>query len=306
MPQSPSEPSPTNRDGVLYVMPQALLGPGTDDEIDLLDLWRILWGSKWLIIGITALFAVAAVIYALTATELYRASVLLAPTEQKSSPAIGGQLGGRSNSAEAIAVLKSREFTRAFIEDKNLMPLLFEGEWDADSKRWKATDPQNQPDIRDAIKLFQETILQVEEDGGTGQVVLNIQWTDPETAAAWANELVERVNARMRERDLREAEANIKYLEQQLLSTSMITLQNTVGRLLESELQKAMLARGNEEYSFRVIDPAVPPKDRVWPKRTLIVIVATMLGGIIAVFAAFIVHAIRKHGTREQPQRTAA
>lgn len=307
---------PGHRDGVVYVLPQHLLGGATDDEIDIFDLWHILWQRKWLIVGITALFAAAAVAYALLATELYRANVLLAPTEQKSNPAMGGQLGGlaalagitlsRGDSAEALAVLRSREFARDFIQDKQLLPALFPSEWDAANRRWKATDPLEQPDMRDAVKIFLETILTVEEDGGTGQVTLSIQWTDPDTAAEWANELVDRLNARMRERDLREAEANIKYLEQQLLSTSMITLQNTIGRLLESELQKAMLARGNEEYSFRVIDPATPPKDRAWPKRTLIVIIATILGGIIAVFSAFAHHAVETHRRRADAQQPPA
>jgi uncharacterized protein involved in exopolysaccharide biosynthesis len=54
-----------------------------------------------------------------------------------------------------------------------------------------------------------------------------------------------------------------------------------------------MLARGNEEFAFRVIDAASPPRDRVRPKRTLIAVVGTMAGGILAIFLVFLKHAFR-------------
>lgn len=279
-----------------------------DDEIDLLNLWRALWNRKWLIVAITSLFTTASVVYALTATELYRAHVLLAPAEEKSTQGLGAQLGGlaqlagisfgSNDTSEAVAVLQSRDFIRSFIEDRNLMPMLFDNAWDAQQNRWLSDDPNKQPDIRDGVKFFLENVIDVKQDSATGHVTLTVTWTDPELAAAWSNELVARVNERMRQRALREAEVNIAYLEKQMRDTSMVTLQYTAGRLLEGELQKAMLARGTQEYSFRVIDRAVPPKDRIWPKRTLIVVVATFLGGIIAVTSQLIAHLLREGSLR--------
>ena len=53
-----------------------------DDEVSLLNLWIILWRSKWLITGVTALFIVLSIPYALLQIPWYRADVLLAPAEQ--------------------------------------------------------------------------------------------------------------------------------------------------------------------------------------------------------------------------------
>jgi uncharacterized protein involved in exopolysaccharide biosynthesis len=102
-----------------------------------------------------------------------------------------------------------------------------------------------------------------------------------------------RLNERLRERALQEAETNVAFLQTELGQTSVVTLQQSIGRLLESELQKLMLARGNEEFAFRVIDAASPPKERVRPKRALIAVVGTMLGGMLAVFGVFLLHAVR-------------
>lgn len=303
--QGSSLPPGSDQSGerLVYVLPEHALYESTGDEINLRELWDILWRGKWIIITVTAVFAVAAVVYALLATEWYRAEVLLAPAEERSMQGLGGQLGGLAalagvsvgagDSSEAIAVLKSREFARAFIEDFNLVPVFFHDEWDSAKGVWLGEAPEKWPEIRDAIKYFHEDVLNVNEERDTGLVTLAIDWTDPEVAAEWASELVIRLNARLRERALKEAETNVAFLQTELGQTSVVTLQQSIGRLLESELQKLMLARGNEEFVFRVIDAASTPKERVRPKRALIAVVGTILGGILAVFGIFLLQALR-------------
>ena len=287
---------------LVYVMPEGMY-PGDDRQISLRELWDILWRGKWLIVAMTVVFAALAVVYALLATEWYRADVLLAPSEERSTPALGGQLGGLAalagvtvgggDSAQALAALRSREFAREFIEEYSLLPVLFADEWDEQAQRWRASDPEDWPDIRDAVRFFHRAVLKVSEDRQTNLVTLGIEWKDPEVAAEWANVLVQRLNQRLRERALREAEANVAYLQQELAQTTVVTLQQSIGRLLESELQKLMLARGNEEFAFRIMDPAQAPKERLRPKRSLIAVVGTMLGGMFGVFLVFLLHAVR-------------
>jgi uncharacterized protein involved in exopolysaccharide biosynthesis len=179
-------------------------------------------------------------------------------------------------------VLQSRDLTRAFINEHNLMPMLFADEWNSSEGGWKVDDPAKVPDIEDAVRYFSESIRTVEEAADTRLVTLAVEWTDPVNAANWANELVDLVNDQMRSRALRDAEANVRYLQSELSATSVVTLQQSIGRLLETEMQKLMLARGSEEFAFRVIDRAVPPQQRSKPRRTLTVVLATVLGGVIA------------------------
>jgi len=294
--------APGSGERLVYVMPEQGF-VGTADEISLRELWGILWRGKWIIIAVTAAFAVASVVYALAQTEWYRAEVLLAPADERSAQGLGGQLGGLAalagvsvgggGSIEPIAVLRSREFARAFIADFDLVPVFFHKEWDAENNAWLGDDPEEHPEIRDAIKYFHENVLKVGEDRDTGLVTLAIEWTDPEVAAEWARELVVRLNEGLRARALNEAETNVSFLQTELGQTSVVTLQQSIGRLLESELQKLMLARGNEEFAFRVIDAAFPPNERVRPKRAQIAVVGTMLGGMLAVFGVFLLRALR-------------
>lgn len=308
---NPSQPpneqmaSSSRGDRLIYVLPDSSMSAGTGDEVDIFDLWNIIWADKWLIAAIVAAFVTASVVYALSATEWYQADVLLAPTVEDTTQDLMGSLGGLANLAglnvsgagnktvEALAVLKSREFTREFIEHERLLTELFADDWDAQARAWKSDDPAEQPDMRDAVKFFDESIRNVEEDSETGLVALSITWTDPAVAARWANLLVQTLNARMRQRAQVEAQRNVDYLQEQLVGTSLVMLQQSISRLLENELQKLMLARGTEQFSFRIIDRAETPKYRSSPKRTLVVVFATVLGGFLSILIALMRHAVR-------------
>jgi LPS O-antigen subunit length determinant protein (WzzB/FepE family) len=54
-----------------------------------------------------------------------------------------------------------------------------------------------------------------------------------------------------------------------------------------------MLARGTQEFAFRIIDPAEPPNKRARPKRVLVVIIGTLAGGVISLIWIFLGHALR-------------
>lgn len=277
---------------LVYVMPEEAILAISREELSLVDLWWTLWRRKWSIVLITSLFSVLSIVYALMATEWYKATVLLAPASESSSQGLSGALGGLvsltgvsiggNSDVEALAVLESRGFAASFIEDRGLLQKFFADEWDPESNDWISSDPEDRPDIRDGVKFFDEKVRNVAKDDDTGLVTLTIEWTDPILAAEWANLLVRRLNNRMRQEALKDAETNVAYLKAELGKTSVVTLQQSIGRLMESELQKLMLARGNEEFVFRVIDRAEVPKLRSRPRRTLIVILATIIGGVVS------------------------
>ncbi|MBU2677809.1 MAG: hypothetical protein KJP16_12070 [Gammaproteobacteria bacterium] len=295
--------TPTPAQGLVYVAPGHVLAGDSGDRISLRQIWHILLRGKYIVIASAAVFAVASVAYALLATEIYRAEVVLIPATEQSTPMIGGQLGGLaalagvdiadSNEVEAMAVLRSREFAREFIRSRDLLPVFFAEKWDAENGRWSSSGPDEVPEIRDGVKLFHKQILKVGEDRSAGLVTVAIEWTDPDVAAEWAGALVQRLNDRLRERALQEARTNVDYLQQEMAQTTLFPLQESIGRLLEIELQKLMLAKGNAEFAFKIVDPAVPPKQRLRPKRAMTAIIGTLLGGLLGVFTVLVIHSVR-------------
>nr|WP_258539259.1 Wzz/FepE/Etk N-terminal domain-containing protein [Dissulfurirhabdus thermomarina] len=274
-----------------------------EEEVDLAALWGVLCRRRRLLAGVTLLAAAAALLAALLLPPVYRAEVLLAPVTDQDQDArlsslasrfgglaamAGVDIGGtESSKAEAVATLTSRSFTEAFIKEEKLLPVLFADEWDTEKRRWKAADPEDRPTLWDAWRRFDEDVRFVEEDRKTGLVTLAVEWTDPELAARWANELVRRVNARLRERAVAEARRSIDYLERELRKTDVVELQQAIYRLIEGQIKTIMLANVREEYAFRVIDPAAPPREKERPRRALIVVGGTLGGGLLALFLAF-------------------
>jgi len=250
-------------------------------DLDIVALWNLLWQGRWFVIGITGFFIVAGISYALLAKEKFRAEVIMSSSGQRSIPNALNQLGGlaalagvsigSNNVAVPVAVLQSRGLAKEFIEEMKIQDALLKD---------KSGDDV---DARDAVMVFVEDVRTVLEERRTGIVTLSIEWTDPVVAADWANKLVAKLNDRLRRSALEEAERNVAYLEKEMAATDVISQQQSIGRVLEAEMQKLMLARGNDEFALKILDRATPPKKRSAPKRTVIVLVAAIFGFFVSV-----------------------
>jgi uncharacterized protein involved in exopolysaccharide biosynthesis len=303
-------------------------------------LWRAARVNKKAFLFIVFACGIAGVILSLVLPPRYTATVILSPAEndlpEGGLASLAGQfagiadlagvnLKGNVNSDEAITILSSREFTEHFIAKNGLLPILFEDDWDASRKAWKAnaggsggfmqsfsnwvarltgdqaavqagaTSPDGAPSLWSAFKMF-DSIRRIDKDRKTQMVSVSVSWRDPQIAARWANGLVEELNSHTRERAIHEADRSRQYLETELAKTTVVPMQATLYRLIESELKKAMIASVREEYAFRILDRAIPPMQRASPKRTQIVLGSGLLGIILGVCVAL----VRERRTSQQ------
>jgi uncharacterized protein involved in exopolysaccharide biosynthesis len=304
-----------------------------DDEIDLRELFATLWRGKWIVLLLTVVFAAAGVFYALSKPDIYQASVLLAPAQDEGrAGGLSGQLGGLASLAGislgggggnktvmAKQVLQSRAFLTDFIHRHNLsVPLMATKAWDMENQEWEIDrevyNPQTgewlpdedgesqKPTDWDMVKKFKEGHLSVSDDEETGMVTLNVKSQSPLVAKEWAEKLVHDINEHMRQQDVKEAEARIAYLEDKLSETNIAGMQQVFYQLIESETRTVMLANAQNEYIFKTVDPAVVPQEKSEPKRALIAIVATMLGGMLGIFTVFVIAFIRSSLPHGQAQ----
>jgi uncharacterized protein involved in exopolysaccharide biosynthesis len=285
---------------VVYLVEQSVLTasePGASQNMQT-AFWA-LYAARWKIICVTVLFTLAGLVYAVRASPWFESSVVMALSSKKTMgsfdqlggiAAIAGLDMGTNESAEPIAILKSTELTRSFIEENNLVDTLLRDRWAPLSDFGADTDPSRKPDIRDAITYFQEKVRFVTEDKKTKLITLSIRWHDPLVAADWANQLVQRANDRVRQRAMSQSQKTVDYLSKELESAQQISLRQSISHTLESELSKLAMARATEEYAFKIIDHATPAKRRQWPKRSIIVLGSALggffVGSILAIAAA--------------------
>ncbi len=286
------------------------------DEISLLDLCRIVWHYKWLIAAVTGVSTIAAIVYALLATPIYRVEVLLQPVigeaYEGGLSSVGGQLGGLASLAgislgtgenskdSALAILKSRAFTVEFLRQENLLPVLYADKWDPKNKKWIVEKPEQIPNYWKAYQLFNERVRFVSENAKTGLITLAIEWPDRKLAARWANLLVDRVNEHIRRQDIEDARKSIEYLKKQMQQANVVGLQEAITKVMETQIRKIMLANVRDQYAFKILDPGVVPPEGevVKPRRALIAVLGLIGGGILGLAIAFVVNLGRQNRER--------
>ena len=248
----------------------------TSDARSFGALVRVLWGYKLLVGALTVIFGIIALVYALTATQYFRGEVVLVPAHSGNmgGSTLGDTLGGLAalgilpadnETDTAQAVLASNHLAEEFIRRYGLLPDL-----NKHSKKpltmWYA------------VQAFQERVVNIKKDARKGTTIVDVEWTDPATAARWANEYVALANELMRNHALEESTRNVAYLNKEIAKTDAEEIRHALYSVLESETKSAMLANGRIEYAFQVVDPAVPPERRSRPMRTLVVAVGVLLG----------------------------
>lgn len=241
--------------------------------------------QEWrMLAAVLAVCTLGAVAYALLATPMYRAEIVVVDVDpggdgQPLAGGLLGQLGGigaraglggprfGAGYARGLALLTSHAFVREFIERNDLLPALFP----------KASE-DNPPTMWDAVIRFKRHHYSVSLDKESGLTTLSILWTDAGVAAKWANAAITLANEIAREQDKSDAERSIRYLEEQIRSTNVVELQRVLYNLVEAEQRKLMLANARPGYLFHVVDPAVAPMLRAKPHRKLVVIIGFVIG----------------------------
>jgi uncharacterized protein involved in exopolysaccharide biosynthesis len=208
----------------------------------------------------------------------------------------GGALGDqRDERSIALAILSSRAIVEEFVRKNNLLPLLYPRRWDAARRQWKPLSPDRIPNLQDGYKKFMDGIFVVNEDKKTNLVTVAVDWKDPVMAAAWVAGLVADANTTLRDRTVRESEANLEYLKAQANLTTVVPLQTALYSLMETEYKKLMVAKNNEDSVFRVVDPVQVPKRKARPQRLFIVLAAFGLGLVAGVGYVMFVNARRAY-----------
>jgi uncharacterized protein involved in exopolysaccharide biosynthesis len=293
------------------------------DEIDLREFFAALWQGKWWVIGSSFIAAVLAVTLALSLPDVYRAQITATPSENAQSGGLGlsGQMGGLASlagvnlggskvdkSTIAIEILRSRKFIGDFISRHNLkVPLMASSGWvfstntlildpsiyDATQNKWLRVveSPRTpEPTEWETTKKFLNEHLFIDEDQQSGILRISIEHYSPFLAAQWVSLLLQDLNDYMRQRDVSEAQASIQYLENQMATTNLSSMQEVFANIIEQQLQTLMLANVRDEYIFSTIDPATVPEERAKPSRALIAIAGTLLGSILGITIALVIY----------------
>jgi hypothetical protein len=254
-------------------------------QVLLLHRWRLLLAA---LLGIGLAGA-----YVVIADKMYTVDLVAVPARFDQSgdglsvtqalgglSALAGAGSGLSDEVrEALAILRSRSLIEAFIQEEHLLPVLFEGKWDASENSWK--DQEDVPSLWDGYRRFSGDVISVSVNSSQGIISLRVTWKESAIAAQWANKLLAQANDRIRKRVIDEAAGNIDFLRGELEATSLLEVRQSIFSLVEAQIRRIMLANTRPDYAFRVVDPAQKKdvEDYDYPRAAILLPV----GAIVAV-----------------------
>ena len=277
---------------IIYVPAQGYMPPQDNDEIDLIELWNILWDRKWFILGFVALCtAVAAIVSLYVLTPTYKAQATL-------------QVNGQSKQT-VVNYLGSNKFAKLLIKQYDLLPRLYPEIWDQSAKKWMVDD-ERIPQVEQAMSS-ESFPLNESIDGST----LTITWqgNDPQFCASMLNNVIQEIHgylqneynspAQTRIQVLREEIENLKAIAEGLENPGeeiFLTIANMQNKIAELRGQD-LLAR-----KMSVLDEPIPPQNPEKPNPKLITGLSFVLSLFLAVFLVFFLHFVH---TARQKQREA-
>ena len=287
-----------------------------DDEIDLRELFSVLWAGKILIVAVTAIFAMVSVGYALSLANQYKASAVVSPSQSGGSSlgAMAGQLGGLASLAginigsgesnetqEAMEIMQSWAFMEEFIQTHDLqVPIYAAIGWDkgsnslkldndlydVTSERWLIEDDESgenrAPSSWELYEAFRGRVA-VSQDKKSGLINISVEYYSPQIAKQWVDLFITTINDYMRARKLEQVNRNIEYLTAQIDKTAIADMREVFYQLVEEQTKSKMLAEASPEYAFATVSRAMVPEEKSQPQRALVCVLGTLLGGMLSV-----------------------
>ena len=288
-------------------------------ELEIKEIFSIIWKRKLFVIVLTSAFAISSVIYSLSLPNIYTSQGLLAPTNSKDSlssklqgysslasfAGIGLPTESASKSTEAIERIQSFDFfSKYFLPNVKVENIMAVKKWDAlnnkliydakifdeNSKTWvrKISFPQKIiPSEQESFTIFREA-FNVNLDTKTSFILISIEHQSPIIAKKWLDIIIFNINESMRSDDIRIAENSISFLNESQKSVNIQPLKMALSNLLEAQMQTLMLASSSDAYIFKILDAPISPEKKSGPSRALICVLGTLIGGFISLLVIFI------------------
>jgi uncharacterized protein involved in exopolysaccharide biosynthesis len=291
------------------------------DDMSLSDLLMILWDKKYYILIITSIFALASIVLALMLPNSYTSEALMMPNQQQSPmssklgefSSIAGLAGINlpdsevSRAQEAIARIQSFEFfSTHFLPHVNLEDLLAVKEWNpatntlvydkktfnSETRQWvrEVSFPRSTiPSAQESYETYTQ-MMHINEDKKTSFITLSYEHKSPYIAQEWVELIINKIDQSMRDREKQESTRAIQYLNTIAPTINYNEVKQSLELLQQEQIKRLMMIDSSENYVLKVLESPIAPELKSAPRRSLIVILATLSGMILSIFISLVLH----------------
>ncbi|MDB2605061.1 Wzz/FepE/Etk N-terminal domain-containing protein [Gammaproteobacteria bacterium] len=292
--------------------------------VNLQELFLVLWNRKLLIFSISMAFSLLAILYSLQLPNIYKSEALLAPADQdKSSSSFLGRYSGMAGLAgltipsasgdktiEAVEIIKSHDFfANYFLPLISLQDLMAVKSWekipnkinydpklfDSESGKWirKTSFPlSKKPSSQEAFEVY-KTLMNISKDKKTSFITLSIKHHSPYIAQEWVQIIIKEINRSMRTKEKELVSNSIIFLNQQANKVNYEEVKQAILSLQQEQVKSLMLIEANEDYIFKILNSPLAPEIKSEPSRSQIVISITLISFIFISFLILFIHYFR-------------
>jgi len=292
-------------------------------ELDLLDLFRVIYQKKGTIVTLTSIVSILGVLYSLYLPNIYNSSAVLAPVN--TNGAIAGALNrysglaalsgisipsssSESNTERALAKLTTLSFFENNILPNIFLPdLMAVKSWDRQSNRiiynpeiydevtntWvkKLQETSSKtPTPQSSYSVFKSQNFGISKDKKNGFITITIKHQSPYIAKVWAELIINQINDYYRDKDKTDSEKSLSYLNRQIGLTNLSEIKLSISDLIKEETKKLALIEANKFYVFEYIDPPAVMESKFEPDRASICIIIALIGGMFSVLFVLTKH----------------
>jgi len=285
-----------------------------EGEISLLDMLIVLGKHKGMIIGVTFVAALMAIGYSLSLPNIYTGTTRILPPQQSQSSAgaLLSQLGGLAGMAGGSFGIKNpNDLYVAMLKSRTIMETV--------AKRFDLQKVYEQETMTGVLQMLGSSTRII--SGKDGVIAVEVDDRDPQLAANLANAFIDELNKLMQTYSLTDASQKRTFFERQLRqakdrltdaelvldrtpSTSLeyldavrnLKYQEAVWEILAKQFEMSKMDEAKDFPLIQVLDKAIPPERKSKPKRSLIVMLVTLVAFFLAVIWAFIKEALSRSG----------
>lgn len=295
---------------IIYVPAQGYMPHQDEDEIDLVELWNILWDRKWFILGFVALCtAVAALISLYVLTPKYEAKATLQVNEE-SKTVIANYLG-------------SNKLIKRLTNRYDLLPHFYPEKWNQSEQEWKVEE-ERVPTVEQLMgsnKFPLHYSVQDSAQDSAQSSTIGITWKgeNPEFCATMLKRVISEVETYLEDDMVPSGQPRLDVYQKELedLRERFDSLRSNTPESFISEADTATLralwqymeirlklvqSRAQKQLAsqFSVLDEPVPPQNPSKPNPKLITGLSFVLSLFLAIFLVFFLRFLQ---TARQKQR---
>ncbi|DAB29429.1 MAG TPA: hypothetical protein CFH84_09540 [Sulfurimonas sp. UBA12504] len=295
-----------------------------EDEIDLRELWQSIKNGRKVIAAVTFVVVTLTLVYALKQPNVYQSEVILVPTQVESSlGGLGGlaamagvNIGGGSMTPDVAfdALLNNYDFMKNFVvdhdivahyEDENLdknyvFALGFRGIYDLFVSKPDTAETDMEERVYSIVRMITKNFA-ISSDKKTSLVTISYSDFDRDYPPQIINLFLKDASSYLVGNSLKNIDGKLKYFEAEFAKADSIEIRQSLSATISKILEQKVVLKSKEYYEC---DPLTTPsvsyiKDKIKPKRGLIVVVSFVTSIILGIFLVFFLQFIRSEKNEE-------